>query len=78
MTVLMHRAGGALSSDCFVNSLNMVVHEIVFIDRQACVSHSVHNRPYGYLVTIHPYYGVVGSHPTGMLSYFQVQSKLSV
>ena len=35
---------------------------------QASVSHSVHNRPHGYSVTVHPCYGAVGMHPTGMLS----------
>ena len=34
------------------------------------VCHSVHNRPDGYSVIAHPYYGAVGMHPTGMLSYF--------
>ena len=45
---------------------------------QACVSHSVHNRPHGYLVTAQPYYSTVGMHPTGMLlllkSYFRFES----
>ena len=35
---------------------------------QASVNHSVHNRPHGYSVTVHPCYGAVGMHPTGMLS----------
>ena len=35
---------------------------------QASISHSVHNGPHGYFVTAHPCYGVVGMHPTGMLS----------
>ena len=35
---------------------------------QVSVSHSVHNRPHGYSVTVHPSYGAVGMHPTGMLS----------
>ena len=37
---------------------------------EAYVSHSVHNRPYVYSVTAHPCYGVVGTHPTGMLSCY--------
>ena len=32
------------------------------------ICHSVHNRPHGYLVTVHPCYSAVGTHPTGMLS----------
>ena len=32
------------------------------------VCHSVNNRPHGYLVTAHPCYSVVGTHPTEMLS----------
>ena len=36
---------------------------------QAYVSHSVHNRPHGYSVTAYPFYGVVGTHATGMLSF---------
>ena len=35
---------------------------------QACISHSVHNRPHGYSVTAHPCYGAVVTHPSGMLS----------
>ena len=31
---------------------------------QASVSHSVHNRPHGYLDTADPCYGAVGKHPT--------------
>ena len=31
---------------------------------QAFVSHSIHNRPHGYLVTAHPCYGAVSTHPT--------------
>ena len=37
---------------------------------QVSVSHSVHNRPHGYTVTAHSYYGAVGTHPTGMRSSF--------
>ena len=37
---------------------------------QAYVSQSVHNRPHGYSVTAHPCYGVVSTHPTGMLSCY--------
>ena len=37
---------------------------------QVSVSHSVHNRPHGYTVTVHSCYGAVGTHPTGMLSSF--------
>ena len=35
---------------------------------------SVHNRPHGYLFTVHPYYGMVGTHPTGMLSCWKYVS----
>ena len=35
---------------------------------QMSASHSVHNRPHGYLVTAHPCYGAVCTHATGMLS----------
>ena len=35
---------------------------------QVAVTHSVHNRPHGYSVTVHPSYCAVGMHPTGMLS----------
>ena len=35
---------------------------------EACVSHSIHNRPHGYWFTAHPCYGAVGTRPTGMLS----------
>ena len=35
---------------------------------QASVNHCVHNRPRSYSVIAHPCYGVVGTHPTGMLS----------
>ena len=31
------------------------------------VCHSVHNRPHGYSVTVHPCYSAVGTHPTEML-----------
>ena len=34
------------------------------------VCHSVHNGPHGYSVTVHPCYGPVGTHPTGILSCF--------
>ena len=34
------------------------------------VCDSVHNRPYGYSATAHPCYGMVGLHPTGMVSCF--------
>ena len=34
---------------------------------QVSVSHSAHNRPHGYSITAHPCYGMVGTHPTGML-----------
>ena len=33
------------------------------------VVYSVNNRPYGYSVTTHHYYGAVGTHPSGMLSF---------
>ena len=32
------------------------------------VCHSVHKHPHGFSVTTHPRYGVVGMHPTGMLT----------
>ena len=35
---------------------------------QVSVRHSVHNQPHGYLVTAHPCYGAVGTHPTGLFS----------
>ena len=41
---------------------------------QACVSHSVHNRPHSYSVTAHHCYCAVGAHPTGMFSCFYLQS----
>ena len=34
--------------------------------------YSVHNRPHGYSVTTHACYRPVGTHPTGMLSFFSV------
>ena len=34
------------------------------------VCHSVHNRPHGYSVTVHPIYSAVGARPTGMLSCY--------
>ena len=45
---------------------------------QACVSHYVHNRPHGFSVTAHTCYGVVVTHPTGMLSCFSLNSLNSV
>ena len=35
------------------------------------VCHSVQNWPYGYSVTAHPCYSMVGTHPTGMLSSYR-------
>ena len=35
------------------------------------ICHSVQNCPHGYLVTAHPCYSTVGTHPTGMLSCLQ-------
>ena len=35
------------------------------------ICHSVHNRSHGYSVTAHPCYGAVGTHTTGMLSFFK-------
>ena len=37
---------------------------------EVSVIHSVHNRPHGYSVTAHPWYGAVGTHPTKMLSWY--------
>ena len=31
---------------------------------------SVHNQPHGFSFTVRPYYGAIGTHPTGMLSCF--------
>ena len=44
------------------------------------ICHSVQNRPRGYSVTARPCYGVVGTHPTGMLSCLQLFSfhKISI
>ena len=58
-----------------------ILCKMVFIDRRhfyrpqgkvmfsgASTSHSVHNWPHGYSVTVHPCYVAFGTHPTGMLS----------
>ena len=39
------------------------------------VCHSVHKWPHGYSITAHPYYGAVGTHPTGMLSFLFIHSQ---
>ena len=43
----------------------------VFLLSQSSVSHSVPNRPLGYLVTAHPCYGAVATHPSGILFCFR-------
>ena len=37
------------------------------------VCHSVHKWPHRYSITDHPYYGAVGTHPAGMLSFYRPQ-----
>ena len=41
---------------------------------QASVSHSVHNRPHDYSVTVHPCYGVVGyaSYSNAFLLFLEI------
>ena len=39
---------------------------------QVAVSHYVHAQPHGYSVTAHPCYGAVGTHLTGMLSWYHI------
>ena len=45
---------------------------------QACVSHYIHNRPHGFSVTDRTCYGVVVTHPTGMLPCLSLNSLNSV
>ena len=40
---------------------------------QASVCHSVPNRRHGCLLAVHPYYELVGTHSTGMLSCYRPQ-----
>ena len=46
--------------------------KVMFLE--ASVTHYVHNRSHGYLVTAHPCYNTDGIHPTGMFSCYGIST----